>query len=141
VSRYEWLLFLHVAAAFALIGALVMFWAVTISTRRGYHPAVTVLGRPAGILVGAGSLLTLVFGVWLAIDQDAYHVWDGWILAALVLWAIAVSSGQRSGLVFARAGEGGPEASALRRQGLVLQIVTTIAAALLLADMFFKPGA
>ena len=34
-----------------------------------------------------GSLGTIIFGVWLAISLDAYQVWDGWVIAAIVLWA------------------------------------------------------
>src|SRR5581483_3011206 len=42
---------------------------------------------PLTAAVPIGGLGTIVFGVWLAIVDDAYHVWDGWIVAAIVLWA------------------------------------------------------
>ena len=54
-------------------------------------------------LVGAGSLLVLLFGLWLAFDKDGYHIWDPWIMAAIVLWAIATGAGQRSGVGMAEA--------------------------------------
>jgi hypothetical protein len=36
-----------------------------------------------------GGLATLVLGIWLAIYVDGYEVWDGWIIAAIVLWLVA----------------------------------------------------
>lgn len=55
------------------------------------------------MLVIAGTLGTLVFGIWLAIERDEYQVWDGWILAALVLWAIAAETGRRGGVPYMEA--------------------------------------
>jgi hypothetical protein len=40
-------------------------------------------------------VMTLGFGIWLAISLDAYHPWDGWIIAAIVLWAVAGGTGAR----------------------------------------------
>lgn len=137
---YDWLLFLHLLAAFAMVAAMLMFWTMTIITARGPHPALAAVGRPAGILVGAGSLLTLVFGVWLAIYLDAYQVWDGWILAAIALWAVGVGAGQRAGVTFSRAADGGSQVPALRRRGIILNSVSSIALLLLLLDMILKPG-
>jgi hypothetical protein len=37
-----------------------------------------------------------VFGVSLAIEVDRYRVWDGWVIAAIVLWAIGTETGRRS---------------------------------------------
>jgi hypothetical protein len=106
-------------------------------------------------MVAVGSLATLVFGIWLALSLDAYEVWDGWIIAAIVLWLVVGAAGQRAGAVYARAqnrarelldaGSDGasPELISLARsrQGLVLQAIATIAALLILADMIWKPGA
>ena len=141
MSRYDWLLFLHVLAAFAMVAATVLFWSVILATRSGPHPAAELLEKPANILVGIGSLLTLVFGIWLAIDLDAYDFWDAWILIALVLWVISVVAGQRSGPAFARAATGGPDAPAARRQGILLAGIATTSLFLVILDMFFKPWA
>ena len=61
-------------------------------------------GRTAGILVGVGMMGAIIFGVWLAIHEEAYQVWDGWILASLVLWAIGGWAGGQAGRAF----ESGP---------------------------------
>ena len=101
MSLYDWLLFLHVLTAFALVAALVVFWIIGIVARNVDRPVESLryfrVAQPANVLVIVGTLGTLVFGIWLAIERDAYQVWDGWILAALVLWAVASETGRRGG--------------------------------------------
>jgi hypothetical protein len=141
VSLYEFLLLVHVLGAFALVAAYVGFWTVYVVTGRnpGTVELAPTLVRPAGLLVVAGSLVTLIFGVWLAIYLDGYELWDGWILASLVLWVVGVGTGERAGRVLAQpAGYVDP---VLRRRGLALQIASTVAIGVLLMLMIFKPGA
>ena len=82
---------------------------------------------------------TLVFGIWLAIYLDGYDLLDGWILAALVLWAGATELGRRAELGIA------PEASGVsaadRSRALMFHWLRTIVVLALLVDMIFKPGA
>ena len=47
-------------------------------------------GRAVGI--GAGG--TIILGIWLALSFGGYDLWDGWIIAALVLWVIAAAAGR-----------------------------------------------
>ena len=68
------------------------------------------------MIVAVGSLGTIVFGVWLAISLDAYQVWDGWVLAAIVLWAIAVEVGRRGGTGYGAAGKRGRQARRRRHR-------------------------
>jgi hypothetical protein len=128
VSRYEWLLFLHLIGAFAAMGSVVVFSVLLLGGDRIAGPQLTFLGRR---LWDVGGLLTLVFGVWLAIDD--YSIVDGWILTALVLWAIAGATGVRIGMTL-ESGEG----SARVRP---LYAVMTLAVLALLFVMIFKPGA
>jgi hypothetical protein len=97
----------------------------------------------------------LLLGIWLAIDADAYHVWDGWVIAAIVLWAVSAETGRRGGLNYTEAekqakrlvAEGrndpSPELVALLRDrnAAMLSAVSTIAVLLILVDMLWKPGA
>ena len=32
---------------------------------------------------------SIIFGVWLAIALDGIEVWNGWVIAAIMLWAVA----------------------------------------------------
>ena len=61
-------------------------------------------------------MVALVFGIWLAIDLDAYQLWDGWILASLVLWADGGWAGGKAGKAFeADPVAAAPQGSATRR--------------------------
>ena len=120
------LLFLHVLAAFLLVGTVVMLSGVALGTPA---PARTV--SVANVLWDAGGIGTLVFGIWLALDIEGYGIFDFWIIAAIVLWAIATELGRR-----ARAAA--TEATADFAQWHWLRSVVVL---LILADMIFKPGA
>jgi uncharacterized membrane protein len=159
VSLDDWILALHLVSAFAFMAAVVSFWALVVALRRVDTPGDALsLFRPArvfAVVVAAGSVGTLVFGVWLAISLDAYHVWDGWVIAAIVLWLAAGGAGQRAGAEYQRAedrarelasaGASGPSAelAALVKtgKGVALHGASTVAAVLILLDMIWKPGA
>jgi hypothetical protein len=160
VSFYDWLLFFHVASAFALVAALVVFWVVAVAARNVDRPSESLryfkVAMPANILVIVGTVGTLLFGIWLAINVDAYQVWDAWVLAAIILWAIAAGTGQRGGQNYALAqklaeklateGRGDEPSVELRarlqdRGAMWLNIVSSAAVLLILVDMIYKPGA
>ena len=131
MTRYEWLLLLHLIGAFAAIGSVVVFSVLMVSGARVAGPQLTYLGRR---LWDVGGLLTLVFGVWLALDVDGYGILDGWILSALVLWAIAAGAGVRLGMSYT---EGAPPGAKV----FPLYAVMAVAITALLVVMIYKPGA
>jgi len=159
VSVDDWILALHVLSAFAYAGGLVLFWILIVAVRRTDVPEATIRMEPvvkvgnAAVGVGAGG--TIVLGIWLAISLDAYQVWDGWVIAAIVLWVISLTTGQRTGAAYTKAmtraqelqaaGQTGPntELLALNRtsNGVLMHALTTLAVAAILIDMIFKPGA
>jgi hypothetical protein len=159
VSLDDWILALHVLSAFALAAGITLFWVIIVAGRQSDTPEATLrLGptsRVAGAAVGVGGGGTLLFGVWLALSYGDYDLWDGWIIAALVLWVIMAALGQRTDAEYSagvkkaqelqRAGQSGPSAEllALNRtsRGLALQFATTVVILLLLIDMIWKPGA
>ena len=128
MSLYETLLFLHVLAAFLLLSGLAAFGVLVL----GGEVARPVLRPPATALWNVGGLGVLVFGVWLALNVDGYELWDGWIIAAIVLWMIASGAGGR---LERGIREGRPE------RAQVLLAVMALATLALLVDMIFKPGA
>ena len=120
---FDTLLFFHVLAAFMLGATVVVSSALVLGA-----PAAPRTSTVANTLWDVGSLGTLVFGVWLALYVDGYEIWDGWILAAILLWAIATELGRRA------------------RDLAMANVATwhwlrTLAVVLLLADMVWKPGA
>jgi hypothetical protein len=134
MSTYDWLLFLHLLAAFMLVAGLVAYGVMVFG--RGEAVVSRTLGPPALALWNAGGLGVIVFGVWLALDVDGYELWDGWIIAAIVLWFVASGAGGRLG---AGLRERRPVQAIDGARAMVT--VMALATLLLLLDMIFKPGA
>jgi uncharacterized membrane protein len=158
VDFSDWLLALHVLAAFALIAALVLFSAVMVAGWAVDRPrraiAFSRLAAVGGPLVGAGAGLALLLGIALAIDLDEYQVWDAWVLVSIVLWMIGGAAGSRVGAHYADAQElaqrlaadGDEPSSELAaklsdRRTATLHAITVAAFAIILVLMIFKPGA
>jgi uncharacterized membrane protein len=159
VTFDDWLLALHVLSAFALVAAMVLFWVMIVAVRRTDTPEGTTRMSPVAKIgntaAGIGGVGTIVFGIWLAFSVGGYDIWDGWIIAAIVLWAIATGIGGRTGKEYMAgmkkaeeleaAGQTGPSAELLAinrtQRGLVLHTVASITILLILVDMIWKPGA
>lgn len=127
---YDWLLFLHVLAAFMLATTVVTYSAVVLGAPAGER-AVSV----ANVMWDVGGLATLVLGIWLALDVDGYEVWDGWIIGAIVLWVVATGLGQE---VRKSAGAGGDVTAG---RAATLHWLRTLTVLALLVLMIWKPGA
>jgi len=159
VSLNDWILALHVLSGFAMASTLVMYW-ILIVVMRNIDSADDTLAyaRVASMgnrVVLTGSAGALLFGLWLAISKPEYQPWDGWVIAAIVLWAASGFTGARAGSEytkpFTRAQElqetgqpGAPgELRALNRSsaGLLMHALSSILIVLLLAVMIWKPGA
>ena len=149
---YDWMLALHVLSAATMGAALVLFTMLVLSSRRLRSIAEADvnfrLGGIGGILIGIGSVAALILGIVLAIDSESYHPWDGWVIAAIVLWAILGAVGSRSGRYYTetqRIAEEGRGDEALTRlqapTGPTLVLVSDAIFVLILLDMLFKPGA
>jgi hypothetical protein len=155
VSFVDWMLALHLISAFAVASALALFSVLVFSGRRMTTLEQTrTLFRVAPVgnaLITAGLGLVLLFGVILALDSDRFNIWDGWVIAAIVLFVIFAGVGQRSGAYYmdvqklAEAPDGGNEAEVLARlkasTGVMLHYATVALFVLILIDMIFKPGA
>ena len=159
MSFNDWLVALHVLAAFAYVAGVVLFWILIVAVRRIDTPEETIRMGPivnvgnAAVGIGAGG--TILLGIWLAFALDGYAIWDGWIIAALILWAIAAAFGQRTGVAYMQgmtkakeldaAGLRGAnmELLALNRtsNGVLMHALTSVVVLLILLDMIFKPGA
>ena len=159
MSFNDWLLALHVLSAFAYVAGVVLFWILIVAVRKIDTPEETIRMGPivnvgnAAVGIGAGG--TIVLGIWLAFALDGYAIWDSWIIAALILWAIAGAFGQRTGAAYMQGmtkakeleagGQGGTNAEllALNRtsSGVLMHTLASLVILLLLLDMIFKPGA
>jgi hypothetical protein len=159
VSFDDWMLALHVLSAFAVVAGVILFWVLIVVVRRTDTPDGTLrlgpLTKVADAAIGVGMGGTIILGIWLAFSFGGYDIWDVWIIAALVLWAIAAALGQRTGAAYTAgvkkaqelqaAGQSGPNAEllALNRTptGVLLQAVVSVVVLLIILDMIWKPGA
>ena len=151
---YDWMLALHVLAAFAVAAALVLFSVLVFIGRRpsASLEQARMLFRIAPVatpLIAGGSVLVLVFGVVLALKSDQFEIWNFWIIAGIVLWAILGAVGQRTGAYYtavqtlAETGGDASEQEVMARlrapTGFVLHLATALVFVLLVLDMIFKP--
>ena len=69
MGKYQWLLFLHVTGAFLFLGGTVVAGVLMLAALRRERPseiaALLRLTRPAVIAIAIGTILLLVFGIWL----------------------------------------------------------------------------
>jgi uncharacterized membrane protein len=159
VSFDDWVLALHVLAAFSLVAGMILFWVLIIVVRRIDTPAETLrlgpLAKVGNATVGVGMGGTILFGVWLAFSVGGYDIWDGWILAALVLWVVGAALGQRTGAAFMQgpvkaqelesAGQSGSNAELLAlnrtQTGVLMHTLTSLVVLAIIILMIWKPGA
>jgi hypothetical protein len=97
---------------------------------------ITPLGNLAFPLWGLGSIAVLVFGIWLSFDVSVYNVYDGWIVAAIVLWLVQGAFGSKLSQGYKKMAVGVGE-----RPALSAHLIASGAVLLLLIDMIWKPGA
>ena len=159
MSFEDWIFALHLLFAATLVGSLVMTWIVVVAMYSVDTAAATLslsrVGMVGSALTVVGLLGAIGFGIWLAILRDDFEVWDGWVIAAIVLWALATVAIVRSFVEYAKpvekaralvtSGQSGPNAElrALNRTstGLVLRALASLAVVLIVVDMIWKPGA
>jgi len=155
----DWMFAIHLLFAATLVGSLVMSWIVVVSMRTADTPAATLSLHRVGLVatgatvIGLGGVITA--GIWLAILRVDFHPWDGWVIAAIVLWVVATAALLRSFAEYAkpiekakalvasgREGSSG-ELTALNRTstGLLLRVVASAAIVIIVVDMIWKPGA
>ena len=148
-----------VLSAFSYVAGVLLFWTLIVAVRQADTPEGTIRLEPmakvgnATIGVGAGG--TIVLGIWLAFSVGRYDIWDGWIIAAIVLWLVSMELGRRTGAAYTEgmkkaqelqaAGQSGPSAELLgvnrTSRGLLLHSLSSIVVVLILVDMIWKPGA
>jgi uncharacterized membrane protein len=159
LSFDDWILALHVLSAFALVAGIIGFWMLIVAVRQADTPERTIrmgpVARVGNAAIGIGWVGTIVLGVWLAFSVGGYDIWDGWIVAAIVLWLIGGVLGRRASTAYVPgvkkaqelrdAGQTGPNAEllALNRttNGVVVQALISAVVLLIIIDMIWKPGA
>ena len=157
MDKTHWLLMLHIASAFCLVGGSVAAGILNVLAIRAERPGEAAhllrLIRVALPVIYIGVLGTLGFGIWLWHDKG-YGIGEGWIWASLVLWVVLNALGgiggrhqQRARALAERlAGEGDTPSDELRAllrdtKGLVVSNAAGVATLAILVLMIWKPGA
>jgi uncharacterized membrane protein len=157
VSEFQWLLALHVTGAFMFLGGGVMAAALNLAARRAGRPSEVALllglSRVALGAIALGALLTLALGLWL-VHEGGFAYGQTWIVASLVLFAVAVGAGRAGGrrdrrtreLAERLAADSDAPSSELRGRvrdpvALSLSWGSGVAVVAILALMIWKPGA
>jgi len=155
----DWIFALHLLGAATLVGSVVMSWIVVVALLSADTPDATLslnrVGTVGAALNITGLLVAISFGIWLAILRVNFQLWDGWVIAAIILWIIATAALLRAIREYAKpvhrarallaSGQAGPSAelTALNRTstGLLLRALASAAIVLIVIDMIWKPGA
>ena len=134
---YETLLVLHLLSAAVMIAAITYFTSLYFGA-----PLLPTPFKLANIGVAAGGGLVIVFGIWLTLNVDGYELWDPWILASLILWAVAAGTGSRAGKTAEERIQAGETNVAEAVRGTAhLHWIGVAAVFAILVLMIFKPGA
>jgi hypothetical protein len=159
MSFQDWIFSFHLLFAATLVGGLVMSWIVVVALYSA-DAAEETLGFGRVSVVSSVAILlglpgTIALGIWLAILRPEFHPWDGWIIAAIVLWVVATAAVLRSFVEYRKpivrarellgSGRSGAseELAALNRnaRGLLFRALGSVAIVLIVIDMIYKPGA
>lgn len=100
MGTYQWLLLFHLLGAFLFVSGAVVAAVLQLAAMRRERPGeiALLLGaiRAGVLLVAAGSVLVLVFGIWLA-EHGGYGLGEGWVSLALGLFVLSVALGGVAG--------------------------------------------
>lgn len=150
------ILFLHLAGAFLFVGGSITAAVLRFGAMRRERPSEIALllraVRPAVPVVGAGLLLAVAAGFWLA-DRIGFDLGTGWLTAtfALLAWvgAVGAVAGRQDRhtreLAERLAADGDAPSEALSRRlrdplNLVLNASMLAAIVAIVALMVWKPG-
>ncbi len=158
MSKYQWLLFLHIVSVLFLVGGAATSTALGIASTKS--SSTKVLAAFAGLSAKVehfvtipAALGTIVFGTWLVRDGD--WALKGWLIASYVLFVIALGVGggvlgRHSQQVARKArelvGQGVNDSEELQREAAaplmqVLGIVVIVIIISFIYLMIGKPGA
>jgi uncharacterized membrane protein len=108
VTKYDWLLLVHILGAFLFLSGSIVAGVLALAAMQRERPSEIALllrlVRQAVVVVGVGSLVALGLGIWLA-EYVGYGLGQGWVVAAIVLWAASGALAGPAGKTLRRARE------------------------------------
>jgi len=152
-ALYEWLKAFHVLMAIVWVGGAIALQVLAVRTMRTNDPERLRVFAGEVEFVGTriftpASLILLLLGIWMVIDEPAWTFGQFWILAALAMFAFSFVSGafylgpQSGKLKRLYEAEGSTAAAApgLIRKLFVVSRIELVLMVLIVFDMVIKPG-
>jgi uncharacterized membrane protein len=150
---YEWLKALHVLMAIVWVGGAMTLQVLAIRTMRSHDPERlrTLAGEVEFVgtrIFTPASLILLLLGIWMVIDEPAWEFTQFWIVAALAMFAFSFVSGvfflgPQSGKLkqmYETEGSNAPGAPALISKLFTVSRIELVLMVLIVVDMVVKPG-
>lgn len=146
----NWLHFLHILSAIVWVGGGLILSVIGARVRSSKDPNAIPEFAQTLSLVGIRILMpavigTLVFGVWMVLENSQWNFGQLWVRLALGLFVVAFLIGGvylgRVGTQLARlTADRGAEAQVLMNRWLVGYRVALVVLLVIVWDMVFKPG-
>jgi uncharacterized membrane protein len=153
IGLYEWLKTLHVLAAIVWVGGAATLQILAIRVQRQDDPVklAAFAGETEFICTRVftpASLLLLIFGIWMVIDEPAWTFGQFWILAGLGMFAFSFVSGAfylgpqagRLKRLYEAEGPTAAAAPAIIGRLFLVSRIEVVLMLLIVADMVLKPG-
>lgn len=153
MTWYEFLLFVHIAAAVIWIGGAAMFQFMALRVMRAADPMrMAYFGQDVGVLgnrvLTPAAGVTVLAGVLMVIDADFWGFGDDWILIGIALFAITFLAGTlffgpesgRLGKLAETEGPTSPVVQARMQRLLALSRADLLLLFLIIFDMTVKPS-
>jgi len=154
MTLHNLLLFVHLLAATAWIGGSILLDILARRTlRMGDREAVLGVARTSDfvsrVILFPGGVITLLAGIGLVLESDAWRFTMGWVIFAIVIVLASAALGmafypRQLAALERAASEAGPSDPEIPRRLLRILNVSSIETVALLAvlwAMVFKPGA
>jgi uncharacterized membrane protein len=150
IGLYEWLKTLH---AIVWVGGAITLQILAIRVMGQNDPVKLASFAGETEFIGTrvftpASLMLLILGIWMVIDEPAWTFGQFWILAGLGMFAFSFVSGAfylgpqsgRLKKLYEAEGPSAPAAPAIIRRLFLISRIELVLMVLIVADMVMKPG-
>ncbi len=145
----QWLLFLHISGVVLYVGGDVVLNVLALQASRDRDPAALLqAAKTTTPVIGTGAVLTLLSGLALVLQSEAWRFSMAWIMAGLAVMVIAGAAEsiyfrKKLGAIRSTLDEKGPEApeiAGLLRKVAGAAAVINVLFFVVVWLMVFKPG-
>lgn len=150
---YDWLLLFHILAAIVWVGGAILAQVLAVRVMSARDPAVMrglveAFEWTGNRMFAPASLILLILGVWMVIEEPAWEFEQFWVIAAIAMFAYSFVTGafylgprfKRLKELWETEGTDSPAATALLRRLFRFSRIELVLLILIVFDMVLKPG-